>query len=72
MLRSKRKSKDMEGITAILTEDFGETLAESLVVRYFAGSGGKEKFREGLSMMMTPREVENLLRRIDLEMEANG
>ncbi len=72
MLRSKRKNKDMEGIIAILSEDFGEALAESLVARYFIGSGEKEKFREGLSMVMTSREAENLLRRIDLEIEANG
>ena len=72
MLRSKRKSKDMEGIVAILTEDFGEALAESLVVRYFAGTGEKEKFREGLLMVMTPREAESLMRRIELETEATG
>lgn len=72
MLRSKRKTKDMEGIIAILAEYFGETLAESIVLRYFIEPGGRAKFTEGLSMIMTPSETEEVLRRIDLEIEASG
>jgi hypothetical protein len=79
MLRSRRKNRDLEGITTILSEDLGEVLAESFTIRYLCGisdsgtragfSVAMEKLREGLQMFMTSGEVSALIRRIRAEWE---
>ncbi len=37
MLKSRKSNKELERYVAILTEDCGEVLAESLVVRHLSG-----------------------------------
>lgn len=79
MLRSRRKNRELEGITTILSEDLGEVLAESFTVRYLSELGGSgpeagfsvamEKRREELQMFMTSGEVSGLIRRIRAEWE---
>jgi hypothetical protein len=79
MLKSGRKTRDLEGIITILSEDLGEVLAEALAVRYLcevSGSGPKKGFavaveglRERLQMFMTSGEVSALIQRIQAELE---